>query len=186
MTKTLKSIALTALTLTAIAAIAATQWTLQPQASKLSFIAKQAGADFEAVFEKFTADVKFDPKDLAGSRFDVTIDMSSVNSKDAERDSELKTPALFDTKKYPTARYVTEKFTDKGGGKYSATGKLTIRNVTRATPIEFTYAEKSNTATITGSSAIKRLDFGVGQGEWADTSSVPNDVRVRFVLSLKK
>lgn len=181
-----KTFALAALTLTAGLALAAAQWTLQPAASKISFVAKQAGAEFEAVFQKFTADIKFDPKDLAGSRFDVTIDMASVNSKDVERDTELKTPALFDTRKFPTARFVADKFSDKGGGKYSATGKLTIRDVTKDTPIEFTFAEKGGAATLTGTSSIKRLDFGVGQGEWKDTSGVPNDVKVRFTLSLKK
>lgn len=166
-------------------ATAATQWNLQKE-STVSFIAKQAGADFEGVFEKVSGEVVFDPKDLANSKFDIRIDMNSVNSKDAERDSELKTPALFNTKQFPTARYVTETLTDKGGGKFTATGKLTLRNVTRDTPIEFTYEEKGGGATIRGTSSIKRLDFGVGQGEWADTSQVPNDVRVRFSLIVKK
>jgi polyisoprenoid-binding protein YceI len=180
-----KTIAFATLVLASGFALAATQWTLQP-GSKLSFIAKQAGAEFEAVFDKFTADIKFDPKDLAGSRFDVTIEMASVNSKDAERDTELKTPALFDTRKFPTARFVADKFSDKGGGKFAATGKLTIRDVTKDTPIEFTFTEKGDTATLSGGTTIKRLDFGVGQGEWKDTSGVPNDVRVRFTLQLKK
>lgn len=180
-----KSLALATLVLASGFALAATQWTTQPS-SKLSFIAKQAGAEFEAVFEKFTADIKFDPKDLANSRFDVTIQMASVNSKDAERDTELKTPALFDTRKFPTARFVADKFSDKGGGKFAATGKLTIRNVTKDTPIEFTFTEKGDTATLDGGTTIKRLDFGVGQGEWKDTSGVPNDVKVRFTLQLKK
>lgn len=181
-----KTLTLAALTLTAGLAVAATQWTAQPANSKISFVAKQAGAEFEAVFQKFTANIKFDPKDLPGSRFDVTIDVASVNSKDGERDTELKTPALFDTRKFPTAHYVAEKFTDRGGGKYAATGKLTLRDVTRDTPIEFTFVEKGGVATLTGTSAIKRLDFGVGQGEWKDTSGVPNDVKIRFTLSLKK
>lgn len=180
-----RSLALATLVFACGFALAATQWTTQPS-SKLSFIAKQAGAEFEAVFEQFTADIKFDPKDLANSRFDVTIQMASVNSKDAERDTELKTPALFDTRKFPTARYVADKFTDQGGGKFKADGKLTIRDVTKDTPIEFTFTEKGDTATLSGGTTIKRLDFGVGQGEWKDTSGVPNDVKVRFTLSLKK
>jgi polyisoprenoid-binding protein YceI len=182
----LKLYAIASLSLLAAVALAATQWTLQPKDSKLSFIAKQAGAEFEAVFEKFTADVKFDPKDLATSRFDVKIDINSVNSKDSERDSELKAPDLFDTKKYPTAQYVADKFTSKGGNKYSAVGKLTLRNVTKDVPIEFTFDEKATGGTLKGTSAVKRLDFGVGQGEWKDTSGVPNDVKIAFTLALKK
>ena len=182
----LKFFAIASLSLLAAVALAATQWTLQPKDSKLSFIAKQAGAEFEAVFEKFTADVKFDPKDLATSRFGVKIDINSVNSKDGERDGELKAPDLFDTKKYPTAQYVADKFTSKGGNKYSAVGKLTLRNVTKDVPIEFTFDENASGGTLQGTSVIKRLDFGVGQGEWKDTSGVPNDVKISFTLMLRK
>ena len=165
-------------------AYAAAQWSVQPKESTLTFVGKQAGAEFEGSFQKFTADIKFDPKDLAGSRFDVQIDTASVNTRDAERDETLKSDELFNVKKWPTSRYVAEKFTDKGGGKYSAAGKLTLRDVTREVPIEFTFEQRDGGAWLKGSSAVKRLDFGVGQGDWKDTSTVSNDVKIRFALKL--
>lgn len=171
--------------LAALVAFAASQWTLQPKESKLSFVAEQAGAKFEGVFQQFTADIRFDPKDLAASRFDVKITTASVNTQDGERDDTLKSADLFDVKRFPTSTYVADKFTSKGGNKYSATGKLTLRNVTRDVPIEFTFASKDGGAWLRGTAAIKRLDFGVGQGEWKDTSTVGNDVQVRFALRLK-
>jgi polyisoprenoid-binding protein YceI len=167
-------------------AYAAGQWAVQPKGSTVSFIAKQAGAEFTGNFDKFTADIKFDPKDLATSRFDVKIEMASVNSQDQERDDTLKTAELFDVKKFPTARYVADKFTDKGNGKYGAAGKLTLRDKTRDVPIEFTFKTTPAGGTLQGTAALKRLDFGVGQGDWQDTSTVPNDVKVRFMLLLKK
>jgi len=171
--------------LAAMLAYAATQWTLQPKDSKLTFVGEQAGAQFEGAFEKFTADIKFDPKDLAGSRFDVKIDTASVNTQDGERDTTIKSADLFDVKRFPTAQYVADKFTDKGGNKYSATGKLTLRNVTKDVPIDFTFETKDGAAWLKGAAKLKRLDFGVGQGDWKDTSSVGNDVEVRFALRLK-
>jgi polyisoprenoid-binding protein YceI len=66
------------------------------------------------------------------------------------------------------------------------TGKLTLRNVTRDVPITFTFDAKGSQALLKGSAALKRLDFGVGQGEWKDTSSVGNEVSVQFALTLKK
>lgn len=167
-------------------AIAATQWTLEPKQSKLAFVGTQAGAEFEGKFEKFTADIKFDPKDLAGSRFDVKIDMNSVNSQDEERDATLQTDDLFNTKRWPTSHYLAESFKDLGGGKFSATGKLTIRDITRPVPLEFTFQDKNGTAWLKGSTKIKRIDFGVGQNDWQDTSTVANDVQVKFELMLKK
>jgi polyisoprenoid-binding protein YceI len=167
-------------------AFAATQWTLQPQESKLTFVGTQAGAEFEGTFERFTAAIKFDPQDLASSRFDVKIDMASVNSRDSERDDTVKSDDLFSVKQFPTAHYVAEKFTAKSGGKFAATGKLTVRNVTREVPIEFTFEKKNGSAWLKGGAQLKRLDFGVGQGDWKDTENVGNDVKVNFVLLLKQ
>jgi polyisoprenoid-binding protein YceI len=171
--------------LAAVAALAAATWSLQPKESKLTFVGEQAGAQFEGGFDKFTADISFDPKNLAASRFDVKIDTASVNTQDGERDTTIKSADLFDVKRFPTARYVADRFADKGGNKYSATGKLTLRNVTRDVPIDFTFENQDGGAWLKGTAKIKRLDFGVGQGEWQDTSTVGNDVQVKFSLRLK-
>lgn len=166
-------------------ALAATKWTVQPKESKLTFVGTQQGAEFTGVFETFTADIKFDPQDLAGSRFDVKIQTASAKTRDDDRDNTLKSDDFFAVKQYPTAHYVTDRFTAKGGNKFSATGKLTVRNVTRDVPIEFTFESKDGSAWLKGSAQAKRLDFGVGQGEWQDTEQVGNDVKISFVLLLK-
>lgn len=165
---------------------AATQWTMQPKESTLTFVGTQAGAPFQGAFDRFTADIRFDPEDLAASRFDVTIDTASVNTKDGERDDIIRGPDLFGSRQWPTARYVAEKFTDKGAGKYSATGQLTLREVTKPVPIEFTFESKDGTAWLKGQATLRRIDFGVGQGEWKDTQTVANEVQIRFVLLLKQ
>jgi polyisoprenoid-binding protein YceI len=177
--------AVLALVLAAIA-FAATQWRTDPPQSKVSFSGTQAGAGFDGVFERFTANIQFDPKDLASSRFDVTIELKSVNTKDKDRDETLLSADFFDVKKWPNGHYVADKFTDKGNGKFSATGKLTLRDQTREVPIEFTFQPDASGAWLKGSAQIKRLDFGVGQGEWKDTSWVGNDVKVQFSLHLQK
>jgi polyisoprenoid-binding protein YceI len=177
------TISLTSCLLAGIA-FAATQWTLEPKQSQLTFVGTQAGAQFEGSFEKFTADIRFDAKDLAGSRFEVHIDPASVNTKDAERDGIIKGPDLFAVEQYPTATYIAERFTDRGSGQYVAAGKLTLRGVTRDVPVNFTFEAKADGAWLKGESPIRRLDFGVGQGDWRDTEAVANEVRVRFALRL--
>lgn len=174
-----------ATSLAAMLVFAATQWSMQPKESKLTFVGEQAGAQFEGAFDKFSADIRFDPKDLAGSRFDVRIDTASVDTKDSERDETLRGADLFDVKRFASAHYVADKFTYQGGNKYSATGKLKLRDVTKDVPIEFTFESKDGGAWLKGTAKIQRLDFGVGQGEWKDTSTVGNDVQVRFALRLK-
>jgi polyisoprenoid-binding protein YceI len=181
-----KLAAIASLSLIVTLAYAAVQWNMQPKESQLTFVGTQAGAPFEGKFEKFTADIKFDPKDLATSRFDVSIDTASVDTRDGERDETLKSADLFSVKQFPKASYVAEKFADKGKGQYVATGKRTLRNITKDVPIEFTFEENKTGGWLKGSAAIKRLDFGVGQGDWKDTETVANEVKVKFALLLKK
>lgn len=166
-------------------ALAATKWTVQPKESKLTFVGIQEGAEFTGVFERFTADIQFDPQDLASSRFDVKIETASASTRSDDRDETLKSDDFFAVKQYPTAHYVADHFTAKGGNKFSATGKLTIRNVTRDVPLEFTFESKNGSAWLKGGAQLKRLDFGVGQGDWKDTEQVGNEVKVSFVLLLK-
>jgi polyisoprenoid-binding protein YceI len=166
-------------------ALAATPWKNEPKQSNLAFIGTQAGAEFAGVFQQFTADIQFDPEDLTTSRFDVVIDVKSVNSKDKERDDIIRGADLFSVARWPTARYTVDKFT-VNGGKFIGMGKLTIRDVTRDVPIEFTQQTDAGGAWLKGQAKLKRLDFGVGQGEWKDTSWVSNDVRVDFSLRLQR
>ena len=166
-------------------ALAASKWTVQPKESKLTFVGTQEGAQFTGVFERFTADIKFDPQDLAGSRFDVKIETASAKTRDDDRDQTLQSDDFFAVKQYPTAHYVTDHITARGGNKFSATGKLTVRNVTRDVPIEFTFESASGSAWLKGDAQLKRLDFGVGQGDWKDTKEVGDDVKISFVLLLK-
>lgn len=178
--------AITALTLATTLAYAATQWILQPKQSELGFTAKQAGAAFQGKFEKYTADIRFDPNGLATSRFEVKVELASVDTGDAERDDILKGEDLFAVQKWPTATYVAEGFQHQGGAKFAARGKLTLRGVTRDVPIQFTFESNSTGAWLKGNATIKRLDFGVGQGEWKDTGAegIANEVQVRYALRL--
>jgi polyisoprenoid-binding protein YceI len=162
----------------------AANFTTDAKQSKLVFVGKQAGAELQGVFEKFNADVRFDPKDLGTAKVDVSIDTKSVTTKDKDRDGIIRGPDIFAADRWPTAHYVADKFTDEGGGKFLGQGKLTLRDVTRDVPIEFSFQTDANGSWLKGSAHLKRLDFGAGQGDWKDTSFVSNEVRVEFSLRL--
>lgn len=171
-----------------LAAAAAVTGPVDYPRSNVGFIATLDGADFEGRFDKFRADVTFSEQDLAGSRFDVTIETASVNTQDEDRDEQLRAPQLFDAKKYPQARFLSTSFARKAPGSYEATGKLTIRDVTREIRVPFTYQSANEagkpSAWIKGQTTIRRLDFGVGQDEWKETDFVANEVRIVFALHL--
>ena len=159
-------------------------YTADAQKSRLEFAGVQAGAEFKGVFHKFTAAVEFAPDALASSHFEVQIDMNSVDSMDKDRDSTMRGPDVFDVAHAPTARYVTKSFAKTAGG-FSAVGALTLRGVTKDVPIDFQFSPGPAGATLAGSAKLKRLDFGVGRGDWKSTEWVEDAVKISFSLVLK-
>jgi polyisoprenoid-binding protein YceI len=153
-------------------------------ASKLEFVGVQAGADFKGVFHKFTSTVDFAPDALADSHIDVQIDMNSVDSQDKDRDKTIHGSDVFDVAHFPTAHYVTKSITKTASG-YSAVGSLTMHGVTKDVPIDFQFAAAGTGAKLDGTAKLKRLDFGVGQGDWKSTEWVADLVKVNFSLVLK-
>jgi polyisoprenoid-binding protein YceI len=172
-----------ALLFAAAAHAAPPSFTADP-ASKLEFVGVQAGADFKGVFHKFTASVEFAADALADSHIDVQIDMNSVDSQDKDRDQTIHGPDVFDVAHFPAAHYVTKSITKTASG-YSAAGSLTMHGVTKDVPIDFQFAAAGAGAKLDGTAKLKRLDFGVGQGDWKSTEWVADLVKVNFSLVLK-
>lgn len=182
------SAALVAMLALASPARAAGTWLTDPASSSLAFFATQAGGEFEGQFRRFRAEIAFDPGDLAGSRFRVTIDTASADTMDETRDSALIGDDFFASGRWPTATFDTTRFTALPDGRFDARGRLTIRGISRGVKLRFTFKPEADgrRAVLAGGTTIRRLDFGVGQGEWQDTKWVGDEVRIEFKLVLDR
>ena len=169
---------------TAGAAGTATSYLADPQQSRLQFAGQQAGAEFTGVFHKFTAAVEFAPDALASSQFDVQIDVNSLDTLDNDRDTTMRGADVFDVAHWPTAHYVARNFTKTATG-YKAAGALTMHGITKDVPVDFQFTQSAAGAKLVGHAQLKRLDFGVGQGDWKSTEWVGDAVKVSFSLVLK-
>lgn len=149
----------------------------------LTFEATQAGAVFTGRFDRFRADIDFDPADPSTCRFDVRIETASADTLESQRDEVLKGPDFFWVEQHPVATYAGRGCRADGKG-YALDGELTLRGVTRIVPLRFTYAPERGGGALEGSARLERLAFGVGQGEWQSTEWVGNEVTVRFDLLL--
>lgn len=169
-------------------ATAATRHAVDHSKSTIGFIGTQDGAPFEGKFGSFKAAIVFSPDDLPGSKFDVQVDTRSVDSGDDDRDSAIKSEDLLYVEKYPTSRFVSSGFAANGAGRFEAQGKLTIRGVARDVRLPFSFETKQEAGKpvswLKGEFVVKRLDYGVGQGEWEDTSVAANEVTVKYALRL--
>ncbi|MBE1158904.1 YceI family protein [Dyella acidiphila] len=166
-------------------AASAADYTVQP-GSKLGFTSSFQGSSFDGQFGKWTAAISYDAAKLAASKFDVTVDLSSAKTGDNDRDSALPGSDFFDVAKYPQAHFVTTGFRQQGS-QVIADGTLTLHGVTKPVSLNVTFKPQGNGATLDVAGSLKRLDFGVGGGQYKDTSVIGADVKVtaHLVLSAK-
>ncbi len=163
-------------------------WTVDPKASALSFSVAQVGSIVSGRFPTWTGEIVLDPGSLAGARIDIRIDTRAVSTNNRDVDSLMKGPNFLDVQKFPEARFVSTSVAGSGE-RYEARGKLTIRDVTRDVVLPFTLSIADDPArpgrqrsTARGRLIIKRLDYGVGQNEWAATGQVANEVTVELTV----
>lgn len=152
-----------------------------PATGSLTFEALQAGARFTGRFARFTADIAFDSADPGACRFDVSIDTASADTLESQRDDLLKGEDFFWVERYPAAAYHGAGCRPSPTG-FTLDGELTLRGVTRPVKLEFRLEPGPGGDRMTGAATLRRLDFGVGQGEWSSTEWVGGEVTVRFDL----
>ena len=151
--------------------------------SRLTFTTSFEGESFTGRFEKFEAAIRFDPKNLADSRFDVRIPLASARTDNDERDEALHGPDFFDAAGKPEARYEATRVVKLKDGRYRADGTLTLRGIRKPVPLVFSVSA-GPTPILVGEATVDRLAFGVGKGEFADLELIPGKVTVRTRLVL--
>ncbi len=161
----------------------ASDWITDAAHSTLGFSGTYQGEKFSGKFARFEASIAYDPADLASAKFDVSIDVTSAATGNADYDGQLKTADFFDFAKFPKAHFVTRAFR-KEGDKVLADGTLTIRDQSKPVTLAVTFATAGSGATLDVTTTLKRLDFGVGSGDWADTAVIANEVPVTAHLVL--
>ena len=157
---------------------------LVPAQSEISFVSKQMGVPVEGRFKQFGANVSFDPKKPEAARIGFTIQTGSASFGAAETDAEVPKAAWFNVAKFPTASFQSSAVKALGGGRFEVRGALSIKGASHEVVVPVSVTQAGPASTATGSFTLKRLDFKIGEGEWADTSMVANDVTVKFKLSL--
>ena len=168
-------------------------WTIDQANSRITFAGRQMGALSKGEFKRFSASVRFDAANLAGSAIEVTIDLASADTGNRDIDEELKRPKWFDVQRFPNGRFVATSFRAKGGNAYEALAHLTIRDVTQEVVLPFVLAIGQDTADsghevarAWGELAISRVQYGIGQAEWSDTAIVADEVRIRVEILARR
>jgi polyisoprenoid-binding protein YceI len=171
--------------LTTSTVFAADTYTIDPNHTSFGFVVKHMMiSNVPGEFDKFDGTITYSPTDLANSKADITIDVSSINTRIEKRDTHLKSPDFFDAAKFPTITFVSTKFTPT-----AITGNLTMKGVTKEITVPVTIAgpvdEMGHQAIgITGSVTVNRQDYGINWNKTLDQGglAVSNDVAINISI----
>lgn len=189
------AVALVALITLAFASNArASEWTLDPEHTEIGFsVRHMMVTDVRGAFEKYTAAITVDDKDMTKSSVAVEIDIASINTKVAKRDGHLKSPEFFDAAKFPKMTFKATKI-EKGvaANAFKVTGDLTMHGVTKAVVLEVALTEEwqdpkewgGNTHRgVKATAKINRQDFGVSWQKKLDKGGVVASDEVTILIN---
>jgi polyisoprenoid-binding protein YceI len=148
--------------------------------STITFSSKQMGVPAQGRFPKFTATVSFDPAKPEAAKINVIVEAASIDAGSKEANDEVVGKPWFNVRMFPTATLTSTAVKAIGGGKFELTGQLSIKGKVQPVSAPFTYKNEGANGVFDGTFTIKRLDFSIGEGPWADLGTVANDVQINF------
>lgn len=175
-----------------VAPAASAAWTVEQTRSTLSIEVTAQGAPFTSVFKSWTAEIVFDPADLATANARVVINLASIDSGDGQRDGMMTSKSWFDTvgatyaapADVPVGQAVfqTSTFRKTGETTYEADGTLAMRDAKQPVTLPFTLSIDGAEARMTASVTLDRTQWGVGQGQYAGNDPVATEVKVNVEI----
>jgi polyisoprenoid-binding protein YceI len=157
---------------------------VQAPGSMLAFAGQYQGEVFTGRFPGFSTRLSFDPARLADAKLDVIIPLATATTGNADYDDNLRGGDFLDTAQFAQARYTATRFRALGGNQYAADGMLSLHGVSKPVTLTFTWTPGARPV-LSGKATVKRLDFGVGGGDWADTGLIPDAIAVSTKVVLQ-
>lgn len=179
----MKKIALAFALATAFSTQAAEYTQVQADKSAINFVYKQMGVAVDGKFKKFSSQLNFDPAKPAAAKATFDVELASVDTGAPEGDEEVAGKPWFNTKAFPSARFVSSSVKALGTNRYEVAGKLTIKGQTQDVIVPATFTAQGNSGIFEGNLTIRRGDFSIGEGAWAKFDIVANDVLIKFRIT---
>ena len=149
----------------------------QVAGSTLAFAGEYDGETFTGTFPDFRTTLRFDPDHPEDARLDVVIPLANVDTNSSERDDTLRDAAFFAVAQHPEAHYTAKGFREDGEGGYVAEGMLELRGVSAPVTLRMEW-QPGERPVLEARASVSRTRFGVGSGDWADTSMLPDAIAV--------
>lgn len=155
---------------------------LQPDKSAVTFAYKQMNVPIDGRFQRFSGRIDFDPAKPAAAQAEIAIELASVDTGFPEGNDEVAGKLWFNTKQFPVARFVSTSIKPLGNNRFEVAGKMSIKGRTRDVTTPATFRQEGGLGVFEGGFVLKRGDYGIGEGMWADYGTVANEVQIKFRL----
>ncbi|RFU69836.1 YceI family protein [Bacillus sp. V59.32b] len=159
--------------------MANTKWVVDAAHSSIDFSVKHMMvAKTKGTFQKFDAAVEADPADLTTANIEFTIDVSSIDTRNGDRDAHLRSADFFDIEKYPSLTFKSTKIVKTSEDEYDVTGDLTMHGVTRSETFAITFEGQgtnpwgAEVAGFSGKGTINRSDYDLTYNAALETGGV--------------
>ena len=150
--------------------------------SSIRFTTRQMNVPLEGEFRRFGAEIRWNPARPEESQATFEIDTGSVDLGAADFSDEARGRSFFNAVVFPQASFRSSSVRALAEGRYEVAGRLGIKGVARDIVVPFTVRTESDTRTFEAAFTLKRLDFRIGEGAWADTGTLADNVEVRLRL----
>lgn len=154
-------------------------YTVDYAASSVVFSGKHAGNDFKGTFEKWTAEIDFDPEALDKSHIKAVFDITSAKTGNAMYDGALPQVDWFDVKNHPQGIFEATAISKNDDGSYTAKGNLTLRDITHPAEFKFTLSDLAkNPVEAKASFTVDRLSYDIGKKSDGKAEWVSKDINL--------
>lgn len=156
---------------------------VQADKSAVAFAYQQMGVKMDGKFRRFSSQLRFDPAKPAAAKASFEVDLLSIDLGSGEAEQEVAGKPWFNSKAFPTARFVSSSVKPLGANRYEVAGQLSIKGKTQDIVLPATFVEQGKTGVFNGSFTLRRGDYAIGEGSWAKSDVVANDVTVTFRIT---
>ena len=170
------------------------EWEIDKVPSNLYFDIRHIFSTVRGKFDDFSGKILVDEEKPEASSVDFEVEVKSIDTFIAQRDTHLRSGDFFDVGKYPLMKFKSTDVKHVEGSKYLMNGLFTIKDVTREITIPFIFlGKKVNPSNpderVAGFEAvftINRLDYHVGDGKFYDKGLINKEVTILVTLELLK
>jgi polyisoprenoid-binding protein YceI len=167
-------------------------WKIDAAHSLIEFSVKHLMiATVKGRFGQIEGEISVDPADLTAAEFNVTVDMTSIDTRDTQRDVHLKSADFFDAEQYPTMSFRSKRVTAKGDDEFTLVGDLTIHGVTKETTFALTFEGQAKDpwggerVGFSATANINRKDFGLEWNATLETGGVMVGEKVKIEVHME-